>query len=149
MQKEEFVKSFKVYLSKNGLRYTKEREILIDELISNCKNKHFNAPMIYEKMKDKVVKVSRATIFRNLSLLVKAGLLTKVDLGENFDSFEIKKIDDHHDHLICLQCGKVIEFYSKDIEKIQDKVIKKHSFKPLYHKHEIYGYCEECQKINS
>ena len=89
-------------------------------------------------------KVSRATVYRALELLVGAGVVQRLRLSEDHVRFELARIGAHHDHLICEICGQVIEFYSEKIEGLQNEICKEMDFSAGGHSLVIYGYCERC-----
>ncbi len=142
---------FEEYRINNKLRKTPERETLIREICDNLVKvkPHFEADELFAALIIKNTKISRATIFRNLRLFVEAGILRKSTLGENHSHYEVVlKNRCQHDHLICNQCGKVIEFSNKDIEKKIADITADNNFELVNHKFEIYGLCSECQDQN-
>lgn len=136
---------FEKILKERGLKLTKQRLQIFKEIIS--KRGHFEIEDFVQRLKNKGVKVSRATVYRTLSILKDAGLVVEVVKFENKTYYEVGT-KEHHDHLICLNCGKFIEFHEDEIEKIQEKVCAKYKFKPVYHRLEIYGICENCNNKN-
>lgn len=136
---------FEKILKERGLKLTKQRLQIFKEIIS--KRGHFEIEDFVQRLKNKGVKVSRATVYRTLSILKDAGLVVEVVKFENKTYYEVGT-KRHHDHLICLNCGKFIEFHEDEIEKIQEKVCAKYKFKPVYHRLEIYGICENCNNKN-
>lgn len=136
---------FEKILKERGLKLTKQRLQIFKEIIS--KRGHFEIEDFVQRLKNKGVKVSRATVYRTLSILKDAGLIVEVVKFENKTYYEVGT-KGHHDHLICLNCGKFIEFHEDEIEKIQEKVCAKYKFKPVYHRLEIYGICENCNNKN-
>ena len=141
MKEEEL---FKEYIKKSGLRYTTERLVILKEIFSL--HEHFDVERLFANLRRKKKNISRATIYRTMPLLVKIGLVRGVIRHENRVLYEHVFGHHHHDHLICLKCGKVIEFMNDSIESLQDSVCKKFGFKPLEHKLEVQGYCKTCQK---
>jgi Fur family ferric uptake transcriptional regulator len=108
---------------------------------------HINADDLYKIVEKDHPDIGIATVRRSLNLFVKCKVANKVRFGDGKTVYEHK--NSHHDHLICMQCGKIIEFRNDEIEKLQDEVAKKNHFKVSKHKLEIYGYCENCSgKIN-
>lgn len=129
------------YLNEKGLKKSAKRKKVIEFFFKA--DKHFNVDELYEKL-DK--KVSRSTIYRTLKLLTKCGLAIEQKFEEKNRRYEPIHFSYHHDHFICLKCGKIIEFNEKKIENAQNKIAEKYNFKMVSHKLEIYGYCEKCQK---
>ena len=97
-------------------------------------------------MKEKNVKISRATVYRTLELLVKSGLVRRVHLGEDHYHYEHVKGDSHHDHLVCTTCGGVIEFLDEGLEKRALEICEKRKFKPTFHNLQILGVCDACRR---
>ncbi|GAB6072057.1 Fur family transcriptional regulator [Venenivibrio stagnispumantis] len=137
------LKQIEESLSSKGFKITKQRKQILDFILKT--KGHFEIEDIVYKMKKKNKNVSRATIYRTIGLLKELGFVEEVIKYDNKTIYEIAG-KGHHDHLICIKCGKIIEFEDKNIEKLQNKICKKYNFKPIYHRLEIFGICEECQK---
>jgi len=137
------LKQIEESLSSKGFKITKQRKQILDFILKT--KGHFEIEDIVYKMKKKNKDVSRATIYRTIGLLKELGFVEEVIKYDNKTIYEIAG-KGHHDHLICIKCGKIIEFEDKNIEKLQNKICKKYNFKPIYHRLEIFGVCEECQK---
>src|SRR6266480_7576525 len=114
------INRFQQFLSGQGLKLTPERTALLREIFAT--HYHFEADELLFKMKEKSVKISRATVYRTLELLVKSGLVRRVHLGEDHYHYEHVRGDSHHDHLVCTACGSVIEFNDPELEKRQLEV---------------------------
>ena len=123
-------------LKSEGLRYTDQRQAIWDEIRNN--NEHRDAEDIYNKLKERNVKVSRATVYRTIDVLVKNKLVRKMDVGEGRSLYEPRLDDEHHDHMICLDTGDIIEFYNKELEDLQDTIAKKHGYKVIRHVHQLF-----------
>ena len=123
-------------LKSEGLRYTDQRQAIWDEIRNS--NEHRDAEDIYLKLKEKNVKVSRATVYRTIDVLVKNRLVRKMDVGEGRSLYEPRIDDEHHDHMICLDTGDIIEFYNKELEDLQDTIAKKHGYKVIRHVHQLF-----------
>lgn len=135
---------FQGFLAGHGLKLTSERTALLREIFST--HYHFEADELLFKMKGKGVKISRATIYRSLDLLVRSGMVRRVHLGEDHYHYERVSQDDHHDHLICTGCGGVIEFHDPALERRQMEICHKSHFTPTFHNLQILGICERCQR---
>ncbi|MBI4589836.1 MAG: transcriptional repressor [Candidatus Rokubacteria bacterium] len=105
---------------------------------------HFTADQLYLRLERKNPRASRATVYRTLEHLVGSGLVDKVDLGGQQAFYENFYGREHHDHLICLGCGEIIEFTSRAIEELQDSVCREHQFEARSHSHKILGHCRKC-----
>ncbi len=133
---------FRKYLERRGLKLTSERQALFDEVFS--KHEHVEPDELLVRLRAKHKKISRATIYRTLELLVEAGVVGKLRIGEAGYRYERLHAGDHHDHLICDQCGRVIEFFEPRIEALQDEVAARHGFLLLSHSHQMRGICRRC-----
>jgi Fur family ferric uptake transcriptional regulator len=136
---------FHTYLSSRRLKVTKTRKLIIEEIFS-AKKIHPNAYEIHQRLKKKGYKVSLASIYRTLNLLVKSGLVSEIDLGEDHSHYEPDITETGHGHLVCLSCGRVKEFSHGDIRKIISKIGKEKHFKMDKFSIQVFGYCNSCQK---
>ena len=123
-------------LKSEGLRYTDQRQAIWDEIRNS--NEHRDAEDIYLKLKEGNVKVSRATVYRTIDVLVKNRLVRKMDVGEGRSLYEPRIDNEHHDHMICLDTGDIIEFYNKELEDLQDTIAKKHGYKVIRHVPQLF-----------
>ena len=138
---------FKEFLTSKSLKFTAERQAILDRVFAN--HKHFEADELLVDLRLNDIKVSKATIYRTLSLLVKSGLLREVIFGERHAHYEHVYGHEHHDHLVCNNCGKVIEFVEHKIEMLQEEVCKKNKFEAESHRLQIQGLCEDCCKTDN
>ena len=134
--KKDIISRIKKVLQKEGFRFTMQRKAVWKELENN--NDHHDADQIYENIKSKGVSVSRATVYRTLDVLAKNKFIRKLDVGDGRIRYEAKTSKDHHDHMICLETGKIIEFFDEDLENLQDKIAKKHGYKVIRHSHQLF-----------
>jgi len=134
---------FTEFLKKKGLKTTRERTALFDEIFSA--HRHFDAEDLVIRMRERGTKISRATIYRTLEILHGCGLVGRVRLNEEKYRYERLKRGEHHDHLVCTSCGKVVEFVDRAIEKRQDAVCRAHDFRATAHSHQIWGLCGACR----
>ena len=138
------ISRFQQFLSGQGLKLTHERTALLREIFSA--HYHFEADELLFKMKEKKVKISRATIYRTLELLVKSGMVRRVHLGEDHYHYEYITGNSHHDHLVCTTCGAVIEFHDPLLEERQREICARKKFTPTYHNLQILGVCDNCRR---
>lgn len=134
--------AFRNLLQKKKLKFTEERRLLLEEAMNE--RTHFDADAWYDRLRKKGLSISRDTVFRSIPLLLEAGILQKSvgkGRGEYFESAGAR----HHDHMICIVCGKVIEFSSEAIEKLQDEIAESNGFKLTFHDHRLFGYCNGCR----
>ena len=124
-------------LSNEGLRYTQQRQIIWDEIRTSVE--HRDAEKIYSQIKIKnKIKVSRATVYRTIDVLVKNDLVRKVELGDGRALYEHKYNEEHHDHMICVETGKITEFYNEKLEDLQEEIVKKHGYELVRHVHQLF-----------
>ena len=135
--------AFRDYLGRHHHRITSGRFRVFEGALSE--EGHFDADGLYLKLRSGGEKVSRATVYRTLDLLVEAGFLSKM-LTENQAFYEVVRGRNHHDHLVCRRCGKTLEVFSAALEKAQEELCKKHGFPPATHTLKIEGLCADCQR---
>ena len=140
-------KSFAQHLKRHGLRLTEERKGILN-LILSMKG-HFSAEQILNKIKKDELAASRATLYRLLPVLVEAEVIQQSLLSEGQTRYEVTWDKDHHDHLICKNCNRVIEFQDNTIEILQREIASKYGFKLEHHVMELVGLCSRCQKSGS
>ena len=133
---------FRSYLASKNLKMTQERRQILQEVFSSTE--HFGADELHLRFVKKKVPLSRATIYRALDHLVKSGLVRRVYLDQKKAFYEHVYGRKHHEHMICLSCGKVIEFSDDPLEQRQDKVCRELRFKPMRHSLRIVGLCSDC-----
>jgi Fur family ferric uptake transcriptional regulator len=133
---------FEAYLREKKLKLTGER---MEILAAIFKHKvHFDAETLHSDLKVQGRNISRATVYRTLDLLVQCGLVRKSSLGSSHANYEPALENEHHDHLICLGCNKVLEFYRPDLETLQDEICTQQGFKAIHHSLQIFGICVDC-----
>lgn len=137
-------KRFLQYLRERELKFTPERQLILEEIFQT--HRHFEAEDIVMGLRGRGKRVSRASIYRTLPLLVESGLLREVHSAEKHSHYEHIFGHNHHDHLICTQCGGTIEFFEPRIEGLQDSICRAYGFQPANHKLEVTGVCKECSK---
>ena len=142
---EEIIDELKKIVKQKGLKYTDQREIVLSVLL-NAED-HLTAEEVYNEIKKEHTdsNIGIATVYRALSFLEEVDLITSIAFGTDGKKYE-SNAKSHHDHLICTNCGKIIEFMDDEIEKRQDKIAKKNKFKITSHSMQLYGTCETCQE---
>jgi len=135
---------FKNFLKSKGLKFTPERKTILEGVFSL--HKHFDTEELYEKLRKQGKHLSRATIYRTLPLLVESDLIRETLRCQERVSYEHTFGHTHHDHLLCIGCGKIIEFKEEKIERLQEAICKKYGFKTVEHRLGIKGYCRKCGK---
>ena len=133
-------------LRERGQRVTGERLALFDEIFSQ--HGHIDAEELLAAMKGRGLKISRATVYRNLDLLVACGLARKQRLERNRFLYEHVHSGQQHDHLVCTGCGRVVEFISPGIAALQAEICRAHGFVASRHTLQISGLCNQCAQQN-
>ncbi len=124
------------------IAHTRQREIVTETLLSL--GSHVNAEELYARVSEREPGVGRATVYRTLQLLRDKGLVAEREFGDGRHRYEARS-ESHHDHLVCLACGRVVEFEEPTIEKLQEKAAAAHGFEVTHHRLELYGYCRKCR----
>jgi Fur family ferric uptake transcriptional regulator len=136
-------RAFSEYLERKGLKKTPERSMVLEAVLSMAR--HFDADLLHEALKRGGKRISRASVYRTIPLLIESGLIRESVGSQNTAQYEYALGQDHHDHLVCIRCGKVIEFRVDKIERLQDETCKKYGFTYLDHELKITGLCRECE----
>lgn len=139
------LKNFNSYLRSRGLRLTRTRELVWEE-IHRQPEIHRNAADIYQSLKKKRYRISLATIYRTLNLFVEAGLVRSEDFGEKHSHFEPDTPGAIHGHLICLACGLVKEFKEEKLTEELEVISQRLGFKLAKYSLQIFGFCEKCSQ---
>ena len=142
---EEIIDELRKIVKQKGLKYTEQREIVLSILLHA--KEHLTAEEIYNQIKKDypTSNVGIATVYRALSFLEEVDLITSITFGTEGKKYESNS-KSHHDHLICTQCARIIEFIDEEIEKRQEKIAKNNKFKITNHTMQLYVVCENCQK---
>ncbi|MBQ46770.1 MAG: transcriptional repressor [Zetaproteobacteria bacterium] len=130
------------HLESKGLKQTKQRKAIVEYFLEM--ENHLSAEELYDHIRKSGDHIGLATIYRTLTLLKEAGLVEQNQFIENKTVYETRHPDSHHDHLICMKCGKIIEFEDNEIEDLQKKVAINHNFKLVSHSLDLFGFCEAC-----
>jgi Fur family transcriptional regulator, ferric uptake regulator len=140
-----FLPLFRRYLREQGLPVTHQREAVADVVFQSAE--HLSVEEIDEQLRTRGERIGKATVYRTLEILVRSGLVQEHDFGEGFKRYEhLFGQRSTHDHLICTNCGTVVEFESKDLLALQERAARAHDFEPLRHRLEIYGLCGSCRE---
>ena len=131
------------YITQNNLKITRQRRSVLKAFLE-CEN-HVSAEELYNMVSSAESKIGLATVYRTLALLTESGLASELDFGDGQKRYEHRYMHTHHDHMICTECGKIIEFNHPLIEKFQEKVAADNKFIITSHKLDLLGLCNECQ----
>ena len=130
------------YLEEHNLKHTKQREAILDVFLTAAG--HVTSEDIYNAVRDEHPNVGYTTVYRTMKLLCEAGLANERHFDGGITRYEIEH--EHHDHLVCVKCGRIIEFECAMIEATQDEIAERYHFRVLRHRHELYGHCESCRE---
>jgi Fur family transcriptional regulator, ferric uptake regulator len=132
------------YLQSRGLRHTEARRKILDAVFGS--HEHFTAEGLLDKMRRRGDRVSRASVYRTLSMLCEGGFVESREFQRGQMMYESMLGQHHHDHLICTSCGHIIEFENQEIERLQEETAKRHRFRIEHHSLRIYGRCAKCSR---
>jgi Fur family transcriptional regulator, ferric uptake regulator len=133
---------FEEHHHEKGMRMTQQRSMILEFLLAA--KRHVGMDEIYQALRGRGI--GRVTVFRALKMLEECKLVDRVSSVDGKPRFEVKYDRPHHDHLICVECGAIREVQWPQIEKIQEKKCKDLGFLPVFHRHEVFGRCPQCQK---
>jgi len=128
------------YLEDHNLKHTRQRDQILDAL--DEVQGHVTGEELYQRVRNVNPSIGYTTVYRTLKLLCDAGLATERHFDDGVTRYEVEQ--EHHDHLVCVRCGKIIEFEGELIETTQ--IAAQYNFRVLRHRHELYGHCEQCQR---
>ena len=132
-------------LKERGIRLTEPRRLVVRRAVSHL---HFTAEELVKDVHAIDASIARGTVYRTLGLLHQAGIVEKHDFRYGAPNYEVTFGKAHHDHLMCVQCGEIIEFQEPRVERIQDDVVKRYGYQLLSHTHKLYGLCPTCQRLD-
>jgi Fur family ferric uptake transcriptional regulator len=132
------------HLQRSGLKRTSQRDLILDVFLRT--EEHLSSEDLYRLVQKEDHSIGQTTVYRTLKLLTEAGLAREVRFGDGRTHYEHNYKHQHHDHMICTQCGKIIEFYSAELEAIQDAMAAKYRFEPTQHSLRILGTCADCRR---
>jgi len=137
---------FRDLLHSQGQRMTPEREIILAEIFQI--EGHFQPDDLLVRFRTNGVRISRATIYRTLDLLVSCGLVRRETFGggAHYERAHHVEGHSHHDHLVCISCDSIFEFHNAEIERLQEQVCRELDFELQNHSHQITGLCSDCRK---
>ena len=133
------------YLEDHKLKNTKQRGAILDVFLRA--SGHITSDELFREVRNQHPNIGYTTVYRTMKLLCDAGLATEHHFADGITRFEIAH--EHHDHLVCTRCGKIIEFECQMIEDTQNEIAARYGFRLLRHRHELYGHCEECSEDSS
>lgn len=144
LSRREAPAAFEEFLRGRGLKLTRPRREILDAALA--RRDHFSAEELAVELRGRPRPVSQATVYRTLALLKDSGFLEEHDFGGGRKFYEQALGRTHHDHLVCIGCGKITEFQNGRIEQMQDQVTEREGFAPVFHSLKIFGHCRACRK---
>ena len=129
------------YLDSHSLKHTKQRDAILDAFLAA--KRHITGEELLAQVRVNNPGIGYTTVYRTMKLLCDAGLAIERHFDDGVTRYEIEH--EHHDHLVCLRCGKIIEFECRSIESTQNRIADEHEFMVLRHRHELYGHCKDCR----
>jgi Fur family ferric uptake transcriptional regulator len=132
------------HMAKKGLRSTDQRRLIVETFFKSPN--HVSIEELLAQVRAQDARVGYATVYRTLKLLTECGVALERRFGDGLARYELADDASHHDHLICIECGNIVEFEEQRIERLQEAVAETHGFDMRSHKHELYGVCGDCQR---
>lgn len=143
----EALDNFLQFMARKGLNTTSQRKA-IAEAFFTCPG-HHSLEEFYRHVSEFDSSIGQSTVYRTLKLLCEAGLATETQFSDNITRFEVAFPQHHHDHMVCLKCGRIIEISEPELENLQNRIANKCGFQLTGHSHTLYGYCSDCKDIGS
>ena len=132
------------FLRSRGQKITPGRRQILKEILGI--HTHFTAEELYARTRKGQRPPSKATIYRALAVLVEGDLLETHQFGDRHLHYEIALDRKHHDHMMCVSCGRIVEFANPGLEKLQQRILDRHGFQMIHHSHKLYGICRSCRR---
>jgi Fur family transcriptional regulator, ferric uptake regulator len=136
--------AFKNFIEQKGLKSTRQRDIILEVFLAT--DQHLSIEELYLKLRAKHPSIGYATVYRTLKLFAESGIAREIHFGDGQTRYEHIAEGEHHDHLVCIRCGRIQEFEDERIEQLQAEVASRHGFRIEMHKLELYGLCANCSR---
>ena len=130
------------FLEEHSLKHTRQRDEILSVFLEA--KGHVTSEELYSRVRERAPAIGYTTVYRTMKLLCDAGLASERHFDDGNTRYEIAH--EHHDHLVCTRCGKIIEFECEMIESAQEAIAARYGFRVLRHRHELYGHCRECRE---
>jgi len=130
------------YLEDHSLKRTRQREAILDVFLEV--SGHISSDDLYQRVREKHPHSGYTTVYRTMKIFCEAGLAIERSFEDGVTRYEIPH--EHHDHLVCVRCGRIVEFECRMIESAQDRIANEYGFRLLRHRHELYGHCPDCRE---
>jgi Fur family ferric uptake transcriptional regulator len=135
-------KTFDLHLERHGLKSTRQRAAILDVFLAS--QEHLTGEEIHRRVVRRHPEIGFSTVYRTLRLFVAANIASERHFRDGVARYEVRQ--PHHDHLVCLRCGRIVEFQCEAIESLQEEVAEDHGFVLVSHRHELYGTCRACAR---
>ena len=132
---------FEEFLKRKNLKQSNQRLEILKTFVNT--DKHLTTDELYSIVRNKYPTIGFVTVYRTLKLLCESGLSRELKFEDGVSRYEHEFRHEHHDHLICMECGRFVEVVDLKIEELQKMMAKKYGFAPEHHRMEIYGICKE------
>jgi Fur family transcriptional regulator, ferric uptake regulator len=129
------------YMIEKGLRTTEQRRLIVATFFDT--KEHLTIDELLERVRALDSRVGYATVYRTMKMLAEGGIANELHFGDGLARYELADAEHHHDHLICDECGMIVEFEEPLIEELQERIATRYGFEVLHHKHELYGRCKD------
>lgn len=129
------------YLEERQLKHTRQREAVLEVFLES--KDHVTSDELFRRVRERHPGIGYTTVYRTMKLLCDAGLAHERRFDDGLTRYEI--VHEHHDHLVCVRCGKILEFECSMIESAQHEIAEHYGFRVLRHRHELYGHCADCR----
>ena len=130
------------YLEEHNFKRTKQREAILEVFLGV--SGHITGDDLYKRVRERHPHIGYTTVYRTMKIFCEAGLAVERSFEDGITRFEIPH--EHHDHLVCVRCGRIVEFECRMIESAQDRIALEYGFRLLRHRHELYGHCADCRE---
>lgn len=141
--REEAFRRLEEFTRERGLKKSRQREVILDRFLRM--GGHVSADDLHTDVREADASIGRTTVYRALRLFCEAHIASSIDLKDGLTRFEPALSRGHHDHLICVRCGRIDEFLSSDVERRQEEIAAEHGYRLVWHRHQLYGVCRDCE----
>ncbi len=145
LDKAEALAAFQAFLRARGIKFTSPRRRILDVVLDM--REHFEAEQVLFALRQHGDRVAKATIYRTLPLLVECGILKQIRFDVKQAHYRVCFGEEVRDHMVCRECGRIVEFSSKEVSALRDRLARKHRFQAIEHRFQITGLCWECDQL--
>lgn len=138
----ESINAFLEFMSRNGMNTTTQRRAIAEAFFQYPG--HHSLEDFYHHVQERDPSIGQTTVYRTLKLLCEAGLATEIHFKDGIARYELARPNGHHDHMVCLSCGRIVEIFDSRIEALQREIAQAHGFILSGHVHNLFGVCPDC-----